>query len=311
MKTVYYSVLMAAFLAILASCNQTSYHKTKSGMLYKIIHADNKDSVVKAGNWMKIHFMQLRNDSVLQTSYDKMPIYQQMIIDPTAIYNPVEVFPLLKKGDSVITIQLIDSLISKNMVTVDRLPPYLKKGDKIVFKLKILDVFRNDSLYRLDAEAEYAKDKVRQDKEGASQKVKELQEMEQYLATKKIPAQKFGEGTFVWIKQQGTGPQADSGKFITVKYTGRLLTTDSVFESNVYPLQLGVDPVIAGWQQGLKAFKEGGKGTLYVPGHMAYGKNPPPGSPFGPNAALIFDVEMIRVADKPEAPPPPPPTPKP
>lgn len=303
MKKNYYLVLMFIITALVA-CNKTSFKKTKSGLLYQIFSSGETDSVIKAGSWMKINFSQEINDSVIQTTYGKMPYYQQMMPDPTAVYTPVEIFPLLKKGDSVISVQLVDSLIAKKFVTEDRLPPFLKKGDRITFRLKILDVFDSDSLYRKDVMAETEKNRVREEVELAGQKVKELKDMEEYLAAKKIPAQKTGEGTFVWIKEQGTGMQVDSGKYITVKYTGKILSTDSTFESNVYPLQLEVDPVIDGWVEGLKVFKEGGKGTLYIPGHKAYGKNVRPGSPFGPDAALIFDVELLRVADTPPPPPP-------
>jgi FKBP-type peptidyl-prolyl cis-trans isomerase len=121
--------------------------------------------------------------------------------------------------------------------------------------------------------------------------------MEDYLKNKNIIAQKMGKGTFVTIQQQGTGPQADSGKYVTVKYAGKILANDSLFQSNSFTFQLGQGKVISGWDEGLKAFKEGGKGTLYIPGFRAYGKNPPQGSPFKPFEALKFDVEMLKVSD--------------
>jgi FKBP-type peptidyl-prolyl cis-trans isomerase FkpA len=101
----------------------------------------------------------------------------------------------------------------------------------------------------------------------------------------------------VYIQDKGTGPDAAWGKYVKVKYTGKVLTTDSVFQSSVYPLRLGVDGVIMGWQEGLKLFRKGGKGTLYIPGFLAYGKdNGPAGKPYAP---LIFDIEMLDVSDEP------------
>ena len=139
------------------------------------------------------------------------------------------------------------------------------------------------------------KDELEMEKSGEA--ARGVQEMEAYLKNKNIAAQKAGKGTFVTIQQQGTGPQADSGKYVTVKYAGRVLATDSVFQSNSVTFQLGQGKVISGWDEGLKAFKEGGKGTLYIPGFRAYGKYPPQGSPFKPFEALIFDVEMLKVSD--------------
>lgn len=123
--------------------------------------------------------------------------------------------------------------------------------------------------------------------------------MEAYLAAKKITAQKTGKGTYVHIDQQGTGLQAENNKYVSVKYTGKILTKDSVFQSSSYAFKLGNSEAIRGWDEGLLLFKEGGKGTLFIPGFLAYGKTPRPGSPFGPFEALIFDVELLKVSDTP------------
>jgi FKBP-type peptidyl-prolyl cis-trans isomerase FkpA len=105
----------------------------------------------------------------------------------------------------------------------------------------------------------------------------------------------------VVITQQGTGPKAAVGKFLTVKYSGKFLRTDSVFQENTYPgLELGVGAVIGGWDEGLQLFNEGGKGTIYIPGFLGYGKNPPPNSPFQVDDPLIFDVEVVKVSDTPQ-----------
>jgi FKBP-type peptidyl-prolyl cis-trans isomerase FkpA len=53
---------------------------------------------------------------------------------------------------------------------------------------------------------------------------------------------------------------------------------------------------------GLPLFKKGGKGTLYVPGALAYGRYPPQNSPFKANQALVFDIEVVDVSDTPPPP---------
>ena len=63
---------------------------------------------------------------------------------------------------------------------------------------------------------------------------------------------------------------------------------------------LGQGQVIAGWDEGLKKFGKGGKGTLYIPGFLAYGMRPGPGGQ--PNEGLVFDVEMVDISDKAPAP---------
>lgn len=316
MKSVNYFLAMIAAAVLMTSCNSVSYKKTKSGLLYKIISTNIKDSVAKTGEWLKVQFSNKINDSVLNSSYGKMPGYAQVVPVENISYDIPEIFPLLKKGDSAVVVLLVDSLIKKS--GGQGLPPFMKKGDRLVLTLKVLDVFKDESLYQADRQAETEKDRPRAMKEQeeemakmvieqqamkqkdelemerSGEAAKGIAEMEAYLKSKNITAQKTGKGTFVLIKEQGTGPMADSGKYVTVKYSGRTLEKDSVFDSGVYPVQLGISAVIAGWDEGLKLFRQGGKGTLYVPGFRAYGKNHPKFKPF---QAMIFDVEMLNVSD--------------
>jgi len=326
MKKVNYFLLMVMVLAGATACNQVSYKKTKTGLLYKIIPSNSKDSLVKNGQWLKIHFTQkINEDSVLQSTYGKMPIYVQLVENPTLNYDPAVVFPFLKKGDSVVIVQFVDSLMAKQNNPGAALPPYMKKGDKLNLYFTVLDVLKSDSAYQNDMQKEMVKDRPRQEKEQHEQMtkmrkermeqqekefaelkktgedVKQIKVIEDFLAAKKLTATKTGHGTFVVITQQGTGPKAEVGKFLTVKYAGKHFGTDSIFQANTYPgLELGVGAVIPGWDEGLQLFNEGGKGTIYIPGFLAYGKNPPQGSPFQVDEPLVFDVEVVKVSNTPE-----------
>lgn len=314
MKPVNYLLTMVVAVAVMASCNSVSYQKTKSGMLYKIIPGNGKDTLIKEGHIVKYNVeYSLNGDSVLFTTYGKAPQY--VAIQPNIPpYNMMEVFPMMRRGDSGVVVLMLDTLV-KQGVQLNFTP---KKGDRLLTNFKILDVFILDSLARADFNKEMEKDRPRAEKEQQEQmakmmkeqkeqKLKEELEMERsgeaakgiaqieaYLKAKSITAQKTGKGTFVEIKQQGAGALADSGKYVTVKYTGRTLEKDSVFDSGTYSIQLGVGEVIPGWDEGLQVFRQGGKGTLYVPGFRAYGKNHPQFKPF---QAMIFDVEMLNVSD--------------
>ena len=307
-------------VAAILSCNNLDFKRTKSGVLYKIISSGNpKDSVARPGQVIKFNVISKVNDSILYTSYGKMPAFLR-VSDPNSVgYSPAQVFSLLRKGDSVVVVTLADSLIAQGHA--EELPQNTKKGDRFNATFKILEVFKNDSLAHADYDAEMKKDQPRRQKEAEEQQAqiekqkkeqmekdiaewkqsgeidKELKQMEAYLISKKINAQKTGMGVYVYIKQQGDGPMADSGKVVTVKYTGRKLDTDSVFQSNTYSFVLGVGQVIPGWDQGLRLFKKGGKGTIYIPGFLGYGKDVGPGSPFKPFEPLIFDVELLDVKD--------------
>lgn len=320
MKRVTQSVFFILALAFFAACNSVDYKKTSSGLLYKIYPGKGKDSLIKSGDIVKFHFTRKLNDSVLYTSYGKMPAYAVVDPNPQSAYSPIEILTYLKKGDSAITMEIVDTLIRRQSPA---LPPFAKAGDRISTTLRVIEVYKSDSLARADYAIESEKDRPRQMKEQEEQMAKmmkeqqemqlkedqeleksgeiakELKEIQDYLDKKNIPAKKTGKGTFVHITEEGTGPFAENGKYVQVKYTGKILTTDSVFQSNVYAFQLGKGGTIRGWEEGLLVFKQGSKGTLFIPGFLAYGKNPDPRSPFKPFEALKFDIELLKVSDQP------------
>ena len=96
---------------------------------------------------------------------------------------------------------------------------------------------------------------------------------------------------------EGTGASPKETDVVTVHYTGRLLD-GTVFDSSVergeptsFPLQM----VIKGWTEGLQLMKVGGKTVFYIPSNLAYGEHGTPGGPIGPNADLIFEVELLGI----------------
>jgi len=309
-QTVYFLVAMAVAALAFTSCkNNVDYKKTKSGVMYKIF-GDGKDSVVKPGNIMKINFTIKvgSSDSVLQTSVGKLPLFIPVEANtPEDGYSPVEVFKLLRKGDSAVIVQLVDSLLKKNPGGAT--PPFFKKGDKLLTIIKVENVFPSQELASKDRDAENEKEKLRQQKEVETDLIQANKEMTAWLASKKITAVKTGKGTYVEMKEPGTGPLAENGKFATVRYEGKTLSDGKIFQSTMDPkvqpftFKVGVGGAIPGWDEALPLFKKGGRGTLYIPGPLAYGKNPPQGSTFKQNESMIFDIYVVDVSDTQPAPP--------
>jgi FKBP-type peptidyl-prolyl cis-trans isomerase FkpA len=103
----------------------------------------------------------------------------------------------------------------------------------------------------------------------------------------------------------GTGAEATIGSKIYMHYTGWLYKPMAVkqhgrkFDSSFdrgEPLEfvLGVGRVIKGWDQGIAGMKVGGKRTLIIPNHLAYGSRGA-GDIIKPGDDLIFDVELVNV----------------
>lgn len=97
------------------------------------------------------------------------------------------------------------------------------------------------------------------------------------------------------VLEEGEGAQPGASDTVTVHYTGKLLdgsTFDSSYKRN-QPQTFTVNGVITGWGEALKMMKEGAKWELYIPPTLAYG--PAGNGPIPPNAALIFEVELLEV----------------
>jgi FKBP-type peptidyl-prolyl cis-trans isomerase len=97
------------------------------------------------------------------------------------------------------------------------------------------------------------------------------------------------------VIKEGTGKAPTDKDTVTVHYTGKLID-GTTFDSSVergQPATFSLGGVIKGWTEGLQLMKEGGKTTFYIPSELGYGMQAPP--KIGPNAVLIFDVELIKV----------------
>jgi peptidyl-prolyl cis-trans isomerase len=98
------------------------------------------------------------------------------------------------------------------------------------------------------------------------------------------------------VLEEGAGIQPKPNDRVMVHYTGKLID-GTVFDSSVErgePATFGVTQVIPGWVEALQLMKEGSKWRLFIPSNLAYGPNGA-GGVIGPNATLIFDVELIKV----------------
>lgn len=117
--------------------------------------------------------------------------------------------------------------------------------------------------------------------------------LEDYLQENGIEAIKHDSGLYYVIEKEGVGDNPTKNSFVTMDYKGYYL--DGVQFDSSYdrgePLEYNLNGLIAGWQIGVPLFKKGGKGTLYLPPDLGYGKSPSNG--IRDNAVLAFDIELI------------------
>ena len=128
-----------------------------------------------------------------------------------------------------------------------------------------------------------------------AQKAKQAEELDKVSAG----FQQTDSGLRYQIIQEGTGQQAAAGQTVSVHYKGQLLD-GTVFDSSYKRQQpidfvLGQGQVIPGWDEGVSLLKVGDKARFVIPSDLAYGSRGA-GGVIPPDAALIFDVELVAVS---------------
>ena len=131
---------------------------------------------------------------------------------------------------------------------------------------------------------------------------KNKNEGETFLAEnmKKDGVKTLPSGLQYKVITEGKGKSPNATDTVTVQYTGRLVD-GTEFDSSYKRGQaatFAVNGVIKGWTEALQLMKEGSKWQLFLPSNLAYGEAGTTGGPIGPNAVLIFDVELVSVQSK-------------
>lgn len=98
------------------------------------------------------------------------------------------------------------------------------------------------------------------------------------------------------VIEEGSGPRPGPESEVTVHYRGTLIDGtefDSSF-SRGEPASFPLNRVIPGWTEGLQLMREGSTFEFFIPSELGYGERGTQGI-IGPNAVLIFEVELISI----------------
>lgn len=245
-KTTIFGCLVAA--VALAGCGRSGYKKTSTGMVYDII-SDGKDSLIKHGDFLKIHYrFVLNDDSVLDNTFAHMPVYGPADTSKLNLHNFTDLLPLLRAGDSVEFVRFVDTL--RKMGQVPPNDTTMKPGATIKGYVKVLKRFTNEAAVQADYLQEEEKELQR-----------EIASIKKYLQDNKISAEQTAKGVFVQVTNPGNGMQVDTGTAISVMYTGKTMA-GQMFDSNIeaqfnhkgqpFEFVVGAGQVIQGWDEGLK-----------------------------------------------------------
>lgn len=193
---------------------------------------------------------------------------------------------------------IIGTDIAKNLKKqgIDIDPEFLFKG--------LQDAFTNQKLILSDSEIQQVMTAFQQEmmakqsKETGELAEKNQKEGDAFLAAnkKKDSVITLPSGLQYKILVEGSGKKPTLNDTVTTNYSGTLI--DGTEFDNSYkrgePATFPVNGVIPGWTEALQHMKVGAKWQLFIPSKLAYGERGA-GQTIGPNATLIFEVELLSI----------------
>ncbi len=144
----------------------------------------------------------------------------------------------------------------------------------------------------------FREQEAKQRAEAAEKGKKAKEEGEAYLAenAKKESVITLPSGLQYKVLSKGTGKRPKATDQVKCHYEG-MLVDGTLFDSSIQrgePAVFGLNQVIKGWTEGLQLMQEGAKYRFFIPYTLGYGEHGA-GTSIPPFAALVFDVELIKV----------------
>lgn len=172
------------------------------------------------------------------------------------------------------------------------------------FQAGIDDALGGVELRVSDAELEQARDEILERRASAQgqEAAANLEEAQGFLAENAsregVTVTASGLQYEVLAEGAEDAPSPTAESQVVTHYTGRL-ADGTVFDSSEergQPATFGVSQVIAGWQEALQLMQVGDRWRIWLPPELAYGERGA-GGDIPPNAALVFDIELLEIAN--------------
>ncbi len=286
------SILTAVvcFVILTTACGEKKYkdyEKTKSGLYYKFELENKKAQQAKEGDLLVAEMRVTLNDSVLFENFGD-PQRLLMVMKSDFKGDLTEGLRMLHVGDVAFFAISADSIAKMGA----QMPPFYKSGEdqRVIYNIKVHSIVTADQL---------KKEKEIQEAELERAKNAEQDSINTYILKNNIKQKPTESGLYYIEIKKGNGDKVDTGKTITMNYTGKLLN-GQIFDSSLgegrKPMEfvLQEDMMIKGFTEGLLKMRKNGKATLIIPSNLAYGAGNPQ-SPIPPYSPIVFEVEILDV----------------
>ena len=274
--------LATTLLFTFGACSKyKGFKKHASGLYYQFYEQNDTADQPQTGDLVGVLMSLRAGDSLL---IPMMP--NEMIMDSLYEGDIFEAIRMMHVGDSA-TFILDGKQFFEKMMNPSQ--EYEFGDDPLYFDVK---------LYGLMKKADFEKARAEFDAQLDERKVKEVEEIDEYL--QKHPGMKQTPmGVYVKTVKKGNGAKVEPLQQVKVHYTGRF-TDGTVFDSSVergtpFTFTVGAGEVIPGWDATVSEMKVGDKVTVLIPSSMAYGEGRQGIPPYSP---LEFDIELLEIVNE-------------
>ena len=197
-----------------------------------------------------------------------------------------------ERNSYALAVRMVQNLVSQGMELDAK---YFVAGarDTLAKKLKMTEDEITETLKALHKKT--SEEMAKKMQELAEQNKKEG---EKFLAAnaKLAGITSLDSGLQYKVLTKGTGKIPKETDRVETHYVGTLINGKEFDSSRKRgkPAVFPVNGVIKGWTEALTRMPVGSKWMLYVPAHLAYGERGA-GQDIGPNATLIFEVELLSI----------------
>jgi len=283
------SIVVLGLTLLCVACNKQTEKVTPNGLKFTVIKAGTGILPKKEDILVFNYTLKDSKDSTWNSTFEDGMPSAIMINDSSALATEngmAQMFRMLSKGDSV-AVTLPVTKFFKDIIG-QPVPPKIDTTLSLSYLIQINDIMRYDQFRQYS-------EKLMEEK-AKTQPAKDAAIIDKYLEKNNVKAERDSSGLRYVLHSNGGGTKPSVQNCVEVKYKGKLMKTDVVFDQAdriAFPLS----GVIPGWQLGIPKLGVGDSATLYIPSNLAYGPQGMRGA-IPPDAILIFDVTLLKVSNE-------------
>ncbi len=296
-KQLVYSFLFTALVISVISCG--GKQKTDFGIQYEF-HTKGGGKKIQEGDVLTLQFnlygKSKGKDTLLQSSYGSPQPFEVPYQAARKDWFS-QSLGFVTKGDSLSLYVPLDSILRGAPK-----PEFLDAGTEGRFTLKVANVMSADEHTKImqkrmeDMQKQQAEMQAQMEKQMETQKPVDEELIKKYIADNKLKVTRTESGLYYVVTSAGSGDAPQTGQMVDVHYKGSLLSGEEFDSSKENPLSFAYNTggMIKGFDEGVGMLKKGGKATLIIPSHLAYGPQER-GEKIKPFSILRFDIELVDI----------------